>query len=112
VILVQPVPHFVGDIPGWDPANCSLLTILSTGCTHNVPLELVDRVQASARASVNEASAATGAPIVDPRNLICHDGVCSTERDGTVLYFDAGHISVNASQLLTDDFAEALAQAG
>jgi peptidoglycan/LPS O-acetylase OafA/YrhL len=108
VVLVQPVPHFVGELPGWSLGDCSLPTILRLGCSANVPQSLVERVQATARGTIDAVAKATGTRVVDPRGLICQDGTCSSERNGTVLYIDAGHLSVAGSRLLTDDFHAAI----
>jgi hypothetical protein len=47
-----------------------------------------------------------GLPLLDPNDLLCEDGRCSTSRGGQRLYRDAKHVSIDGALLFTPRFTE------
>ena len=50
------------------------------------------------------ADAKTGAPVFWLDGLICPDGTCYAERDGVIIYRDAGHLSREGSKYLGEKY--------
>lgn len=107
VVLVQAAPDFE-DSYGYSPHRCSVLDLRAGSCASEMPLAYADEIQKVERRSVAKVADTTGARIWDPRPFLCSDGTCRTERDGVVLYRDAFHISVSASEMLSSQFAQAV----
>jgi hypothetical protein len=100
VLVIQPVPAFPQT-----PDECTTLGILTNGCASSVSRVVVDRRLGRAKGVEREAVAAVpNADAIDFEDEICTEERCSTSRDGTILYRDADHLSVDGALGLTDDF--------
>ena len=106
VLLVMTVPHFSMSPYQLDYSRCSIWDIQGEGCTQWMPQEVTDRAQGDLRAAIAGAAAATGADVLDLRDNLCSNSVCSSRRGELVLYSDGGHLSVAASESLALVFAD------
>ena len=109
VVLVQPVHRFEGVPAEWNPATCTVLDFVRTGCAVAVPESLIDARQAPVRDAIAGVADRFGAQVIDLRPELCVDDQCPTTLRGVQLYVDAGHISVPASRQAVDMFAAAIA---
>lgn len=103
VIVIQTVPHFFGDYE-WTPEKCSLLMILSTACSSEMPLEAARERSDSVINAVNDIGAQSGATIIDLASDVCPDDVCISQNSALRVYRDSIHISVPMSLALSDRF--------
>ena len=108
VVLVHTVPYWATD-PPWDPRRCSLSEIASDDCSRRATVASTYDQYPLARAALAGAAAASGAVLVEPRDLLCLDAVCTTSRDGVALYRDTTHLSAVASASVAALFTEVLA---
>lgn len=108
VLIVQTIPHFWYPAPGWDPARCSLWTVLKNECARQLPQTVVDQVQSGSRLAMKKVASQTGATILHLRAYFCPDGTCSTQVHGISLYRNASHISSAASKALAPEFVGAI----
>jgi len=104
VILLLPVPKFVSieNKVLFDPKQCNFVSILDGNCPFPVTLSLEhqDKLQYLARQSLSNAAKSTGSKIIDLRSFLCDEKFCNIMKDGELLYRDAGHISVQTSNIL------------
>ncbi|NCY17160.1 MAG: hypothetical protein EBX39_10405 [Actinobacteria bacterium] len=108
VVIVQPVHRYEVAPNAWNPATCTILDFLATGCTAALPRADVDAQQAPIRAAIEQVRKQSGATIIDLLDLLCSAQSCPTQRDGMQLYVDSGHISVPLSQQAVDLFRTAV----
>ena len=110
VMLVQPAPAFEGDSLFFAHL-CSLPEALSGSCAQSMTRQEADRIQGSERAALESVAKATGAYVFDPRSWLCPNDLCGTELNGTYLYRDRVHLSVQGSRLLAPAFTDAIGRA-
>jgi peptidoglycan/LPS O-acetylase OafA/YrhL len=110
VVVVHPVPKFDRV---WNPVTESPVRILGPASWLQIRMSSADAVdhRALAVAAEDAATLDTGAVVVDYFDLICPDETCAAFRDGMWWYHDWQHISVAASQLLTEPLRSDLARA-
>jgi hypothetical protein len=106
--LLQILPHFSRDPYVYDSAECSLVDILAGSCHIRMPKEFADEMQADMMFAYQSAAELTGASLLDFRDHMCPQEVCSTVEDGRFRYLDGGHISVEESLTLTPFFRDYL----
>jgi peptidoglycan/LPS O-acetylase OafA/YrhL len=106
VILVQTIPHWVGDY-AWEPARCTLSSALA-GCVQRMPASYETTRTAAVHRAVAEVAAVTGSATVDVTQQVCPDGTCVTVTSGLPVYRDATHITVAMSHRLAPQFVKAL----
>jgi hypothetical protein len=110
VLLVMTVPHFSMTPYQLDYGRCSVWAILGDGCTQTMPQEVTDRAQGNLRTAIANASARTDAGVLDLRDYFCPNSMCASRQGELVLYADAGHVSVAASEALVDRFAQRISE--
>ncbi len=110
VLLVMTVPHFSMTPYQLDYGRCSLWAILGDGCTQTMPQDVTDRAQGNLRTAIANAEASTDAGVLDLRDYFCPSSMCASRQGELVLYADAGHVSVAASEALADRFAQRIGE--
>jgi hypothetical protein len=96
VVVISDIPHALRDgnvclaRQAWNP-------FFRGTCTFHLSASLNPPAQ---RAEANAVAAAPGARIVSLNDAICNVPVCPVERDGMVLYEDAGHLTAEFSASL------------
>jgi peptidoglycan/LPS O-acetylase OafA/YrhL len=104
VLVVHPVPA----IPNL-PTACSTASVLSGACSGSVSRESADRRR---RRSIDaEAAAVAAVPAtwsVDFVDALCGSTTCSAARQGTRLYRNSDHLSVDGALSLTGAFEDAV----
>lgn len=113
VILLQPVPKFIGNNNEvlFDHAKCNTISILYEICPKKISIELkyAQALQRAAREAISKAALLTDSSLIDLQAFFCPQTICSNKDiDGQLLYRDAGHLSVQASLRLTNLFTSAL----
>ncbi len=108
VVLVQSIPTFRNPAPPWDPRACTNVAVLRGTCRRTVPMAVIEQIQGPSRQALSEAAAMTGSHLVDLRDAMCPDGLCSTHRGREWLYMDATHLTVRASRELAPFFVQAI----
>jgi peptidoglycan/LPS O-acetylase OafA/YrhL len=108
VVLSKAPPsyHWIG--PAWAPTRCTMQELAADGCVATLTIEDLDVLQGPMRRIIDDIAADTGAGVFDPREHFCPDGICSTSRDGHIVYMDQLHISAAESLALTPDFVKVL----
>ncbi|MDO5676879.1 MAG: acyltransferase family protein [Propionibacteriaceae bacterium] len=107
VLVVQTVPHWLGD-DAWDPATCSNLAVLTDRCSDTMTTTEVLQRQSGARQQLEPLAALPGVQVWDSWPSICPGGTCTTQGDGFVTYRDSKHLSVPMARTLSNDLARAL----
>ena len=108
VVLVQSIPTFRNPAPPWDPRACTNVAVLRGTCGRTVPVAVIEPIQEPSRQALSEAATLTGSHLLDLRNVLCPDGLCSTHRGREWLYMDATHLSVQTSRELAPFFVQAI----
>jgi peptidoglycan/LPS O-acetylase OafA/YrhL len=104
VLVVHPVPMFPAA-----PDECSTLAILTSGCASSVRRATVDsRLRRARWAEEMAVATVSNAIALDFEDAVCTSAQCSTSREGTILYRDSEHLSVDGALTLTDDFYRAI----
>jgi peptidoglycan/LPS O-acetylase OafA/YrhL len=106
VAIVQSPPSYRIPAPAWLPMSCSVSSIIAENCGRSVPLAEMDVLQRRTRETIVRSAALSGATVLDLRDYFCPDDVCVTRLDGSNLYLDDIHISVEASKNLVPLFAQ------
>tara|TARA_R110002110_G_scaffold318110_1_gene530887 strand:- start:27080 stop:29026 length:1947 start_codon:yes stop_codon:yes gene_type:complete len=101
------VVHVVPIIPNFDSRECSALGLIANSgrCTPSLTLDEADEFRQRAVQAELVAAARAGATTLDVAGELCPDGVCATRRDGTWIWKDSTHISVDASVMLIPVFS-------
>ena len=110
VLLVMTIPHFSITPYQLDYGRCSVWAILGDVCTQAMPQEVTDRVQGNLRTAIANAAASTDAGVLDLRDYFCPNSMCASRQCELVLYADAGHVSVAASEALAGRFAQRISE--
>jgi peptidoglycan/LPS O-acetylase OafA/YrhL len=104
VLVVRPVPMFPQAAQ-----SCTTLDILTNGCANSVSVERVEsRLRRAAQAEMAAVGTIPSAFTIDFENRVCARDRCSTSRQGTILYRDSEHLSVDGALRLTGDFYRAI----
>jgi peptidoglycan/LPS O-acetylase OafA/YrhL len=111
MLLVQTVPHFVGDF-AYEPDLCSAASINAGTCAASMPRSVAEETQRLPREALAEAGARTDSVVLDLWDVLCSEDICTTRSDDLVRYRDSFHISVPESQSLVPLFAQVLPRAG
>ena len=111
VIVVHDSPTFVNPYL-YAPTECSLPRLLAQGCDRVLPLAVVEAQQRHIRATMSKIAASTGVGTIDLRPQLCTEHGCPSRRGDLVVYSDSNHLSADQSELLTDEFVDALEAAG
>jgi hypothetical protein len=91
------------------PEECTTLAILRNGCSNSVPRASVEAELKPAREAERRAVASvSNSALIDFEDEICDARRCTTSRNGTILYRDADHLSVDGSLTLTVRFYRAI----
>lgn len=108
VILAVPLTSFsVGPSPSM-PACATTISILLGRCPATVPLADVDDVQRELHDQVRDVAERNGALTLDLEPYQCPGGICPSEADGSPIYKDLGHLSVEFSRSLAPAVEELL----
>lgn len=112
VLLVQTIPHW-GDKESLNWRSCSVLDIMTDGCSRTMPLvEALERQGPTAEV-VAAVAESNGASLLDLAPELCPDGTCSSiADDGLIRYRDGTHITVPQSEDLVEIFRAALDSSG
>ncbi len=100
----------VGDLPWFanEPGLCKFAMFSESlwSCTaqREDALAMQDRYGAILR----EVASAADIPVVEVRSLFCSGGSCSMVKDGTMMFRDSNHLSVEGSDVVGRRVAEAL----
>lgn len=108
--FVKTVPQFRTPGPPWDPQECNLVQLAADDCARDVTIESLDSTQRFNRDAITHVAVQTGSPLVDPRQELCDDEVCSTGDNGFLTYRDDIHISVAEAKRLIPYFETALSK--
>jgi peptidoglycan/LPS O-acetylase OafA/YrhL len=111
MLLVQTVPHFVGD-NAYQPDLCSAGSISAGTCAASMPRALAEETQRLPREALAEVGALTDSVVLDLWDVLCTEDTCSTRSDDMVRYRDSFHISVPESKSLVPLFQQVLPEAG
>ena len=111
MLLVQTVPHFVGDY-AYEPDLCSAASIDSGTCGVSMPRVVAEETQWLPHEALAEVGEITDSVVLDLWDVLCDGDVCSTRADRMVLYRDSFHISVPASKSLAPVFERVIPAAG
>jgi peptidoglycan/LPS O-acetylase OafA/YrhL len=104
LVLVHPVPEFPKAAQ-----SCTTIRILTNGCSTAVSREEARSRLARAKAAEQAALAVSPrAWALDFEHAVCEGDRCSTSRDGTILYRDGSHLSVDGAIRLADEFYRAI----
>jgi hypothetical protein len=91
------------------PDECTSLAILRNGCSSSVSRASVEAELEPAREAERQAVAGvSNAALIDFEDEFCDARRCQTSRNGTILYRDADHLSVDGALTLTDRFYRAI----
>jgi hypothetical protein len=103
VIVVNVIPG----IPKFDPRECAVVRLLADPdfCGQSVNRDDADQYRQRAVQAEVLAAARTGATTLDVADKLCPDRTCAARRDGTWIWKDSAHISVDASVELTPVFS-------
>ena len=113
VLLVQAIPHWGDQKTSLNWASCSVLDLMTVGCSRTMKMEDVLERQGPVADVVADVALATGATVVDVAPELCPGGTCtSISPDGFASYRDGTHITVEQSKALTGTFESAIAAAG
>lgn len=109
VTLLMPVPKFIGTEgePLFDYSKCGAISVWVHKCPPRLklPKSYMHNSQIGARAAIARAADATGAEVLDMVEVFCPTGWCKNiSNDGTLLYRDAGHLSVAAHKIAAPAF--------
>ena len=105
LLLVHPMPEFPQAAQ-----SCTTIRIITDGCASTVARQTVRSRLARAKQAEQAAIAVSrNAWALDFEDEICTGERCSTSRDGTILYRDGSHLSIDGALRLTDDFYRAIA---
>jgi peptidoglycan/LPS O-acetylase OafA/YrhL len=87
VVLVQPIPKWVGED---ELVDCSLFSLMTdtNGCNQKMPLNRALERQGLVRGVTSEVAAATGAVVFDTWSLLCTQDGCETVVGGLTRYRD------------------------
>jgi hypothetical protein len=108
VVLAKPPPSFRYPAPAWEPIHCFAWQFAAGTCTTSRTVEQMDELQGEFRAVIQSVADETGSAVLDLRDYLCPDGVCSTTRDGELLYLDSIHLTADTSKALAPWFVRFL----
>jgi hypothetical protein len=104
-VVVHPIPLL--PVP---TGACAEIRILTGSCASTVSRATVDASLGPVVAVESRAAASVpGASTLSVEGEICGNR-CSSTRNGTLMYMNAGHLSVDGAQLLMPVFARAIAE--
>jgi hypothetical protein len=114
-VVINPIPHFFleGDFKVILD-NCPAFRLLNdaSDCGSVQSRAHIEKQRRTAvEAEVAAAAAVASTTTIDFIDYLCSESSCSMYRDGTWLYRDGTHISVNGAVELTDQFSLLLAHA-
>lgn len=110
VVLVQTVPTYWYLPAYFDPQACSEVAAANNLCRTTATIDDINVTQGPAHAVLKDVAAQRGVAVVDPRDVLCPDGVCHTDVNGKVGYRDTNHLTTEAALTLTPLFREAFNQ--
>lgn len=108
VTLAKAPPSYRFPKPSWDVSACTTPDITSGSCFATRSIDFLDELQGPMRKVIENVANSTGSSTIDFRDYLCSDGVCSTDKDGTPMYLDDIHLSVDASLQLAPLFVDQL----
>jgi hypothetical protein len=104
VLLVEPIP-----LVPFDPARCSVVSLVANGCGASVRRAAVEVERGAALAAEGRATAGLrGVTEVDFVPALCGQAACASRLRGVDMYRDAHHLSVSGALTLTGTFARLL----
>ncbi len=107
VVLVRSVPKWGGDYE-FNPTGLTLLESLNGDWKVDAPASELAVTGAPLWTAYQAATFDGSATIYDPWPTLCPDGLCSTFRNGQLMYSDGVHITVAQSAALADSLSESL----
>lgn len=106
VVLVQDVIS-----SGWDPSICNIQELIRHGCQKSVDLASISSNQMAERSLLKKLSSNPGVFTLDPSEILCPLGVCSSQLNGKQIFRDSDHLTVWASTYLAPLFKEGFTRA-
>jgi peptidoglycan/LPS O-acetylase OafA/YrhL len=104
VLLVHQVP-----MPPTNPAECAVVRVLLNRCEEAFPRSGADKERGPGLRTENAAlGSATRAWSIDFEGEFCGETRCAARRGSTLFYRDQDHLTVEAAQLLTGGFYQAI----
>lgn len=113
VALILAIPHWVdAGEPLWDPARCSLLTVLLERCVAERALARALQGDLEVRSVMRKVGLDKGVSVYDPAQELCPGGICRTSGPGYIRYRDIGHISVPQAEALAPTIQRLIENSG
>jgi peptidoglycan/LPS O-acetylase OafA/YrhL len=110
VALIQTIPQLGDSAADWTSRACPAIRVLTDTCDFSVSRADAEARQAPTRAATERALARVpNVASVDFTDDLCTPTACSARRNGTWLYRDAIHVSVDGALMLTDRFRTLIA---
>lgn len=114
VTVVLPPPGFPQTVmayDAWRPSQCATYEALTNinYCGAERSETEVEQETATLFAEVEQAVAAGGGAVWDPRGQICSEGTCATNIGDDWRYLDGSHLSVSMSEALAPEWVARLA---
>ena len=100
-IWVEPIA-----VGSWSPQECSTISVLTGSCEISFPKPESDAYDDLGPLLAEEF----GSQLVRPSELYCVQDTCSSLHNGTQVFRDTAHLTVEASTALAPRFTEALDQ--
>ncbi len=105
VVIGLPMP----ELPrAWGPRRCNVRTMLVGGCSFQISNASATNRVSTLRSALQTVVFEMDLEVFDPVAHLCSQNWCNSEYNGEVLYRDAGHISVAASQRMTSEWQNLL----
>jgi len=108
VVLVYPVPSYANRAPHWSRGECSVVRIIREGCVGSAAISEMFQAQKYTRGTIRNVAKETNVAVIDPSEVLCPSGICSTTFGDLPIYVDSFHVNSDGSKLLTPLFLHEL----
>ena len=111
ILFVKPIPKFnYGEFLGTEPTGCNSLQILVFQCPlpQRAAMAAIDVNRQFALNTIKDFRSQLGIDVIDLDSFFCIKKICSTQREGALLYRDNGHMTVALSDQMRFKFKEIL----
>jgi hypothetical protein len=111
ILFVKPIPKFnYGEFLGTEPTGCNSLQILVFQCPlpQSQTMVAVDANRRFALNTIKDFRSQLDIDVIDLDSFFCTKKLCSTQREGVLLYRDNGHMTVALSDQMRFKFSAIL----